>query len=396
MKHTILFLLSGLFCLTSLQAQDKLVLDDRSQLMHPGLEQALGEKLLERGIQYTTTVDYRSRCEYRFAELHLQNDQYFLRVKDCNDALLGSKNLGGQLAGLETAEQAFLLAYNLQEILAQPGIYTDGEENRPATVPDMERDGTPTTELAPVPPGQNEHETRYFFAPSAYNLKEGELYYNTVYFFLHDIQYGLSDHFSLGLGTSLIGLPIYLTPKVSIPLGEKTTVALGDVLMFGTYGTNAMGNLAYGSISRRSATGNVSLGLGHLYTNESDLTQQTSSLVFNLSGMAKASPWIYLLTENYFFTLNTRQTAWWENPVTFEYFSEDYAQRVAIWYGIVGFRILSKRTDLVAWQIGLTYIAGFTGDPPSAYANWQTSSSNDMELMAFPAICYTRKFSRKY
>ncbi len=210
----------------------------------------------------------------------------------------------------------------------------------------------------------------------------------------------MSDNFSIGLGTSLIGLPIYLTPKLSIPVGKKSAFALGDMLIFGTYGTRAIGNLVYGNFSTGGPQGNVSFGAGYLATNESDITSKTSSLVLNFSGMARVSPYIYLLTENYFFGLNTVQYAYddWYDEATgnWMYRNEEFIQRLGIWYGILGIRIISKNRDFVSWQFGLTYVMGVPGAVPDEYYNWDTSGRDGVKLIAFPALSYTRKFGHKY
>ena len=172
------------------------------------------------------------------------------------------------------------------------------------------------------------------------------------------------------------------------------------MLIVGTYGTDAIGNLAYGNFSRRGNSGNISLGGGYLVTNESDLTGRTSSGVFNLSGLTQISPYIYLLTENYFFGVNTRQSAWLdiydEQTGYYDYLSEDFTQNMKLWYGISGFRIISKRSDFVSWQIGFTCLIMLPGPIPSQYCSWQTSAPDGLNLIAFLVVSYTRKFGRKY
>lgn len=371
-----------LFICVAAYAQDKLVVDDRAGILSQEVEGLLTSKLAEHEITYTTLVDFRTRCEYFFAELAVQGTEVVLALKDCDNRILGSRNLGSGIQSASPQEKSILLSYQLMEIITTKGA-TGGQ------VQQEEEDFQ-----------ISDHNTRYFFAPSAYNLKKGELYYNTVYFLLHDIQYGLSDHFSIGMGTSVIGIPIYLTPKVSIPVGEKSSFALGDMLIFGTYGTNALGNLVYGSFTTGGIQGNTSLGLGYLSTNESDITAKTSSVVFNLSGMARASSHIYLLTENYLFGVNTHQWAYYDNydqaTDTWEYRSEEYIQRLWLWYGVAGIRIINKNKDFVSWQFGITYVVNFPGEIPDQYASWDTNSQDGISAIAFPALSYTRKFGKKY
>lgn len=387
LKHayTLLFVVISSF---TAYAQDKLVIDDRTTLLSDEVEALLEAKLTEKGIEYTTIVDFTVRCEYYFTELTKRGDEVFVTVKDCDNRTLGSKNLGSQIQSATSEEKSFLLSYNILEILAAK------DKNSDALEEEIESSGGDETFQV------SNHNTRYFFAPSAYNLREGELYYNTVYFLLHDIQYGLSDNFSIGIGTSVIGIPIYLTPKVSFPIGEKSAFALGDMFIMGTYGTDALGNLLYGNFSTGGVQGNTSLGLGYLLTNESDITAKTSSIVFNLSGMVRASNFIYLLTENYIFGVNTRQWAYYEQynqaTDTWIYGNEEYVQKLWLWYGVAGFRIINKNKDFVSWQIGITYVINFPGQAPDEYSTWNTNQSDGINAIAFPAVSYTRKFGKKY
>ena len=46
----------------------------------------------------------------------------------------------------------------------------------------------------------NPNETRYLYAPSAFNLKKGEGYYQNTYLFINTFNYGITDNFSMGIG----------------------------------------------------------------------------------------------------------------------------------------------------------------------------------------------------
>ncbi|MEN8155660.1 MAG: hypothetical protein ABFS10_01825 [Bacteroidota bacterium] len=403
LKFKSTLLLSILFTLSA-YSQDQLVIDDRSGILNDELEQLITAKLVEENIVYTTTLDYTNRCNYHFTKIQLAEEDLVVSVTDCNEKLLGSKILGSRILSSPSQEQGLLISYAILDIVSAPGKYvappTAGSP-QPATgaVPVVVRTDSAIT---------SDHNTRYFFAPSAYNLKKGELYYNTVYFLLHDIQYGVDDNFSIGIGTSVIGIPIYLTPKVSFPIGKSSSIAIGDMLLFGTWGSNAIGNLAYASFSTGGPNGNISLGGGHLYTNESEITRKTSSLVTNFSAMARVSPYIYFLTENYVLGVNINRGAYYYNehdPNNYddnEYYNEDYSQRSIFWYGIAGIRIVTKSRDWISWQAGLTYVANFPGEIPDKYtigANsqyWDTNARTDFNIIAFPTVSFTVKFGRKF
>ena len=381
--------------MTRVHDPNKLVLDDQVQLLNEESEKLLGKRLRADSIELTSVVDFKQRCTYYYTELSSQGEDVLLSLTDCNQLLLGSKNLGSRVLTSSEQEVSMLLAFAILDIVSDPGKHMTAveilsSEKDVQSAEDVNREGTIN----------DEHKTRYFFAPSAFNLKKGVLYYNTVYFLLHDIQYGVEDWFSIGMGTTVIGLPFYVTPKISIPVGEKSAFAIGDMLLFGTYGTNAIGNLAYTSFSTGGPSGNVSFGVGHLATNESDIAKKTSSLVLNFSAMTKVSPYIYLLTENYLFNMNLNRYAYRESydPETgyYDYLHEEYPQKNSLWYGIAGFRITSKKKDFLSWQVGLTYVLTMPGEIPGKYASWNTYSPTDPRMIAFPTISYSRKFSKRY
>ncbi|HHH52976.1 MAG TPA: hypothetical protein ENK91_04905, partial [Bacteroidetes bacterium] len=83
---------------------------------------------------------------------------------------------------------------------------------------------------------KNPHSTRYLFAPSSYNLKKGEGYYQNAWLVLNSFNVGITDYFSFGGGIELIttfteGRPIFfLTPKVGFEASEK--VHLGGGILY--------------------------------------------------------------------------------------------------------------------------------------------------------------------
>ena len=50
----------------------------------------------------------------------------------------------------------------------------------------------------------NPNDSRYLFAPSAFNLKKGEGYYQNTYLFINTFNYGITDNFSMGIGFEFI------------------------------------------------------------------------------------------------------------------------------------------------------------------------------------------------
>lgn len=385
-------IISSLFA----SAQDKIAIDDRTDILSVELEKVLGEKLEQEGLALTQMVDFSKRCEYYFSVLKKTDEDLIIILNDCEQALLGEKNLGSGILSAPPSEQAILISYALMDMIREPGKYisaapaatqTPGAEGSEGSAP-QRRDSAYA----------DEHNTRYFFAPSAYNLKKGEAYYNTIYFLIHDIQYGVNDYFSIGMGTTIIGLPLYFTPKLSIPVGQKSAFGIGDLLMLGTWGSDFIGNLAYGTFSTGGRNGNFTVGAGYLYTNENDLTGQTSSLVSNLSAMTRLSPFIFLLTENYVMSANFNKYASYYSQVEpYDYIEEDFVQRNTFWYGIVGVRIVTRSRDYISWSAGLTYLVNFPGSYPVKYDSpgWQTNVSSGVSMIAFPTVGFTVKFGNR-
>jgi hypothetical protein len=379
-----------LLLVTSLAGQNKMALDDRAQLLSADAESALKNRLKEDGIELTSVVDFRNRCDYWYASLYTQGGTLFLSIRDCYDNIAGTKDMGVAIVTAADTEKALLVYFAITEMLrapAAPGAYPTA---------------MPARTLPPPPPDPGEHRSRYFFAPSSYNLEQGELYYNSIYFFVHDVQYGLSDKFSIGMGTTILGFPFYLTPKLTIPVNERSTFAIGDILMFGTWGADFFGNLLYGTYTRGTYQSNITLGLGHLAGGGKDNPLASSSLVFNFSALGGMSDHIFFITENYMSSSSTTQTAYYSNynPVTgiHQYRDEEFSQGVFFWFGMAGFRFINKKEDVKSWQLGLSYLYTSREQIPSKYtgSSWNTSSESGTRFIAFPVIGFTRKFGTRF
>lgn len=387
------FLLLALTTISSeINAQNKIALDDRANILTSDAEAILKGRLEDENLELTSSVDFRNRCDYWFGTTYVDEEQVFISIKDCNDKITGVKNLGSRIFTANDQEKALLMYFAISEIISEPGKFVP-EEKTPVVQPAY----TPAyfTEPRELDPG--EHKTRYFFAPSSNNLEEGDLYYNTIYFFVHDVQYGLTDRFSIGMGTTIFGFPFYLTPKVTIPVNEKSAFAIGDMMIIGTWGTRFFGNLLYSTYTRGDARNNITLGTGYLYTNEGDVTGKTNSLVFNFSALGRASDHIYFITENYASRLTLNKTAWFEtydpNTGYYDYRDVQFDQRLFFIYGQAGFRLINRSKDVVSWQIGLSYIFRAFGEVPPLYRPFAESGS---KILAFPMIGYARKFGKKF
>lgn len=153
---------------------------------------------------------------------------------------------------------------------------------------------------------ENPQSTRYFFVPNAMGLPQGQGYYQNVWIFFNNVNYGVTDNFSLGVGFVPVFLfgatetPIWILPKFSIPLqSDLFHVAVG-AMIGGVVGEGGFG-LLYGMTTYGNRDNNISLGLGYGYA-DGDIS---SSPVVTLSGMYRLSKRWYAVTDNYFIPTET-------------------------------------------------------------------------------------------
>ncbi len=131
---------------------------------------------------------------------------------------------------------------------------------------------------------ENPNATRYLFGTSAFNLKQGEGYYQNTMLLLNSFNVGITDYFSIGGGIEFLSTfitlsqgsfnpIIYFTPKVgfsvadnihvgggvllaSIPqFGETSNTGLGMLYGLGTYGNldhNVTATIGWGSVDGNS------------------------------------------------------------------------------------------------------------------------------------------------
>ena len=163
----------------------------------------------------------------------------------------------------------------------------------------------------------NLHASRYFYTPSAFPIKKGDGYIQTIFGGVWQFQYGITDNFSLGIGTPIIGAPIWITPKYSFKLSDKFHAAIGTQL--GSVGWLAGGwetlfGVGYGLVTYGNEHQNISLGAGYLgvrapvdrfYVTDSNTWQgywkkevdKYGSTAFSIAGMKMVSKNMTLLFE---------------------------------------------------------------------------------------------------
>ena len=241
---------------------------------------------------------------------------------------------------------------------------------------------------------------RYMFAPSAFGIKKEVNSYTTYAFLLQDFQFGISERFSMGVGTTIFFIPIYFMPTYTYQINDKSAFAIGDLLMFSPYKDfTYFGNLFYGLYTRGSLDNNFSVGIGLWTATETDIGSKTTSPAFNISASFKTSDNTYFLTENYFVQMNENTTVHYEYydnvNDNYLYNDEEFSRNILVIGGISGFRFIGQKYPKNSWQLGLVYIFLRFDDFPDKYKQpgWVTFKDYDnMNFIPIPFISYSRKF----
>jgi hypothetical protein len=141
--------------------------------------------------------------------------------------------------------------------------------------------------------------SRYFFSPSAINMKKGDGYYQNTWFSFHSFNYAVSDYVTLGGGfemfSLLLGHPIItLTPKVSIPINKNWHVGAG-ILYLNVLGSNVNSNgitTVYGNITYGNNQSNISINAG-------TSLDYPGKPILTINGFHQISPKFGIMTENW-------------------------------------------------------------------------------------------------
>ena len=151
----------------------------------------------------------------------------------------------------------------------------------------------------------NSFASRYFITPSGYGLAAGEGYYQNNWIFFNQLNVGITDHVSIGLGAVPLFLfggaptPVWLNPKVSVPI-SKDKFNIGGSALVGTVlggGTDGGGfGFLIGTATLGDKNRNASFGLGYGYANGN--FAQTPVITF--SGTYRVGQKGYLVTDNFF------------------------------------------------------------------------------------------------
>lgn len=149
----------------------------------------------------------------------------------------------------------------------------------------------------------NPQSTRYFWAPNGHNLAQGEGYYQNVWIMFNQAIFGISDHFSGGVGVMPLFLfagastPAWLMLRYSTPI-VKDKLSIGAGALAGTViGEQNTGfGILYGVSTFGSKDKNLNVGLGWAFAGGEIAKRPT----VNISAMIRTGARGYFITENYF------------------------------------------------------------------------------------------------
>jgi hypothetical protein len=181
----------------------------------------------------------------------------------------------------------------------------------------------------------NLHDSRYFFSPSAFPLDQGEGYSMNAYSIYWAFQYGVTDNFSLGAGTSFLGLSS-LSAKYTVPSNtENLNIAFGWFWVgnpFFDEGKSII-NIPFAVSTWGDKETNVSLGFGFNF--EAD----KHPLVLNIGGTNRMNRRSALVFELWGFNY----TGYEDSVSPYELIDREKVSKTLI-YGGPGLRWLRKKT----------------------------------------------------
>lgn len=150
---------------------------------------------------------------------------------------------------------------------------------------------------------ENPQGTRYFFAPNAIGLRKASGYYQNAWIFFNNVNYGVSDNFSIGAGTvpvflfGVSALPLWVLPKLSIPVSADNVHLAAGALIGGVIGVGSTGfGLMYGNATFGNRDKNLTVGLGYGYGGD----EWSDTPLVNISGLYRTGKNFQWLAEIYF------------------------------------------------------------------------------------------------
>ncbi len=197
----------------------------------------------------------------------------------------------------------------------------------------------------------NPHPSRYFYTPSAIPMDKGEVYIQTLYAVAYQVQFGVTENFSVGATTTIIGTPLALTAKYSIKIDEKNTLAFGGLAGIVGWGTRTNLGIGFGAFTHGTKESNITIAGGYAWINERN-NGGGNSPVMSLSGNQRLSKNLSLMGE-----------LW-------------YLPEVGVFFGGPCFRLYNNKKS--SFDLGI----------------WSINAPNSGGIPLIPVVGYTFKFEK--
>jgi len=143
----------------------------------------------------------------------------------------------------------------------------------------------------------NPHPSRYFYTPSAIPMDKGEIYIQSVYGLAYQVQFGVTENFSIGATTTIVGTPLALTAKYSIKIDEKNTLAFGGLAGIVGWDTPTNLGIGFGAFTHGTKESNVTFAAGYAWINTKEDNGVGNSPMMSLSGNQRLSKNLSLMGE---------------------------------------------------------------------------------------------------
>lgn len=197
----------------------------------------------------------------------------------------------------------------------------------------------------------NPHPSRYFYTPSAIPMDKGEVYIQTLYAVAYQVQFGVTENFSLGATTTIVGTPLALTAKYSVKIDDKNTIAFGGLAGIVGWGTRTNLGIGFGAYTHGTKESNITIAGGYAWINEKN-NGGGNSPVMSLSGNQRLSKNLSLMGE-----------LW-------------YLPEVGVFFGGPCFRLYNNKKS--SFDLGI----------------WSVNASNSGGIPFIPVVGYTYKFEK--
>ncbi len=209
----------------------------------------------------------------------------------------------------------------------------------------------------------------YLFAPSAINLKKGELVFQNKNIFVNTLEVGITDYVSIGAGFEMTSTflslvdneyfkPIYfIKPKMGFKVSENFHIATNALLFFIPMFTeeetkNKMAGVISGLGTYGTNDNNITLGVGYSFADQ----RHSKNPAISVSGISKLSKRTAFITENWFFSSLVGESLFnTSNPsgynATFSYGVRLLGEKM-----VIDLALINNKNILKNWIIGMPNI----------------------------------------